>query len=172
MLLGVTAFSQSTIFVMTNNTPYNIEARFLTGPQSTSITTRYMYAGPTASFPTFTIPPMFYTKYEKFDSVWDPANNLPMNTWYLIDPTNPAISGVYPPTDPIITSMVPLNEWGLMAFRLADTTTGATADSYEVGDPTVSANLGFSVPTSQIGANTGYYAQWYTIGNITFFQVD
>lgn len=172
LLSGVFSFAQSTIFVMTNNTHFDVEARFLTGPKSFTITNRYMYAGATNSYSTFTIPAMFYTKYGKFDIVGDPANNLPMHTWYLIDPSNPAVSGTYLSNDPIISTMNSLNEWGMLAIRLSDPTSGQTMDTYEIGDPIISSNLGFSIPMNQIGANTGHYAQWYTIGDVTFFQID
>lgn len=175
ILLGAMYYSQSSIFVLNNQNPhFDAVGRFF----AANITGNpvAMYASPNSSYGAYTIPAGVYHKYGSFDTSGGLGNIMDIDTWNVSDYLNPGNSGPYAYNDPFITfNMNPNNEWAGFIFWLQDISTGNTYDYFQVGNPAVASNIGAVVNSSQTGATTSVYSDWYTITSgpdqITFFTI-
>lgn len=176
LLVGAMYYSQSSIFVLNNqNTHFDAVGRFFAANIVPGNPVA-MFASPNASYGTYTMPSGIYHKYITFDTSGGTGNIMDIDTWNVSDYLNPGNSGPYAYNNSFITTnMNPNNEWAGFIFWLQDVSSGNTYDYFQIGNPTVAANVGFTVNPSQTGTNTGVYSDWYTITSgsdqITFFTI-
>lgn len=163
-LAGVLSFAQNSPLIIQNYSAYNAVGRLRTG--TPGVPGPYMYAAPNAPYGTYTVPAGVTTQYNTFST--SGTASLPITTWYVTDPVNPANSGTYPYNHPFIASVMnPSNIWGGFHFWLTDPSLGT--DTYQLGNPVVYS--GFTAS----GTGTFSSADWFTIttpsGPTTYLQI-
>ncbi|PIF47133.1 hypothetical protein CLU96_4180 [Chryseobacterium sp. 52] len=165
-LAGILSFAQTSPLVIQNYSVSDAVGRLRTGMPG-GISGPYMYAAPNAPYGSYTVPSGATTQYNTFNT--SGTAFLPITTWYVTDPTNPANNGGYPYNHSFITTVMnPSNVWAGFHFWLTDPSTGNT-DTYQLGDPTVDPWF------TNSGTGTFSSADWFTIttpsGPTTYLQI-
>ncbi|MCS3531419.1 hypothetical protein [Chryseobacterium sp. JUb7] len=158
MLCGVFAFSQSKVLTINNYSQFKLEGRLMAANSAPTITNPVVYAAPNAPYGVYTVPP-FLTDIEYKTLSTSGYSILPIDTWYVTDPT---YGGSYAFNNPVMDTVSSMVEWGRFDFVAKDNA-GNPVDGFAMGEPFTGA-VYYTLGTHS-------EADWFTIGDYTYLQV-